>query len=327
MPIERAVVTGVAGFIGSTLAERLLEEGTVVRGIDCLTDYYDPRIKTANLAALESRDNFEFVRCDLATDGLEHHLEGFGVVFHQAATPGVRASWSDGFLASVTNNVTATQRLLEAARHVGVDRFVYASSSSVYGEASEIPMREDGPLRPYSPYGVTKLSAEQLCTVYAANFGVPTVSLRYFTVYGPRQRPDMATHRMIQASLRGTPFPLYGAAKFVRDFTFVDDIVHANVTAATRPGLEPGTIVNVAGGSVVSIAELISAVERATGSPLPVDDQAHQAGDVSHTEADLDRTLRLLDWVPATTLDEGLAAQVRWHREHSDLLSPGQIRA
>lgn len=317
----RALVTGVAGFIGSHLAERLLDDGMVVRGVDCLTDYYDTAIKQANLAALQARDNFEFRSLDLATDPLESLTRDVEVVFHQAATPGVRASWSDGFIASVTNNVTATQRLLEAVRHAEIERFVYASSSSVYGQASEIPMREDGPLRPYSPYGVTKLSAEQLCTVYAENFGVPTVSLRYFTVYGPRQRPDMATHRMIQSALTDRPFPLFGAAGHVRDFTYVDDVVAANV-AALRADVAPGTICNIAGGSIVTIHALMEAVEEATGRPLPVDDQGAKAGDVTHTEADLAHTRAVLGWSSRVSLADGLAAQADWHREHTELLTP-----
>jgi UDP-glucuronate 4-epimerase len=317
---ERVAVTGVAGFVGSHLAERLLGDGVQVVGIDCVTDYYDPSIKRAHLAELARHADFEHREIDLATDEIAPHLDGIGTVFHQAATPGVRASWADGFLASVTNNVTATQRLLEAARQVGVERFVYASSSSVYGEAAEIPMREDGPLRPYSPYGVTKLSAEQLCTVYASNFDVPTVSLRYFTVYGPRQRPDMATHRLIQAALNSTPFPLYGALGHVRDFTYVDDIVEANLAAATRD-IDPGTIVNVAGGSVVSIAELIDGVEEVTGRTLVLDDQGRKAGDVTRTEADLTRARDVLGWRSKTSLLDGLAAQAEWHRKHAALLA------
>ena len=319
LSFDRAVVTGVAGFIGSTLAERLLEQGVQVRGIDCLTSYYAPEVKRANLAALEGHEGFELVEADLATDALEDHLDGVPVVFHQAAQPGVRSSWETGFVASVTNNVTATQRLLEAARRVGLERFVYASSSSVYGEASEIPMHEDGPLRPFSPYGVTKLSAEQLCTVYASNFSVPTVSLRYFTVYGPRQRPDMAIHRMLQAVLTGATFPVYGATGHVRDFTFVGDVVEANLRAAAAE-VAPGTVVNVAGGATVSMAELMATVEEVTGRSLATDDQGRKAGDVTHTEADLTRIHELLGWQPTVPLNDGLVAQAEWHRQYADLL-------
>jgi UDP-glucuronate 4-epimerase len=317
--IARAVVTGAGGFIGSHVAERLLDSGVRVLGLDLLTDYYAPAIKEANLEAATSRDNFEFRRVDLASDDLDPHVRGADVVFHQAATPGVRTSWETGFLNSVRNNVTATQRLLEAARRSEVGRFVYASSSSVYGEASEIPMREDGPLRPHSPYGVTKLSGEQLCTVYAENFGIPTVSLRYFTVYGPRQRPDMAAHRLIQAALTGRPFPLYGAAGHVRDFTYVGDIVAANLAAANRP-VEPGTVINVAGGAIISMKELIAGIEAVTGLQVMLDDQGRKAGDVTHTQADLTRAADLLDWRPNVRLLDGLKAQVAWHRDHASLL-------
>lgn len=313
-------MTGVAGFIGSSLAQRLLSEGVHVRGLDNLTPYYSQAIKQSNLEALQAYRGFEFRSLDLAQDPIVDHLDDIPVVFHQAAQPGVRSSWETGFVASVTNNITATQRLLEAARQVELERFVYASSSSVYGEAAERPMREGGPLRPFSPYGVTKLSAEQLCTVYASNFGVPTVSLRYFTVYGPRQRPDMATHRLLQAALNGTRFPVFGSTSYVRDFTFVDDVVAANLAAATV-SVDPGTIVNVAGGATVTMADLMAAVEEVTGRTLQLDDQGKRAGDVTHTEADLTRVLQLLGWRPSVGLLEGLRAQRDWHEKHAALLS------
>ena len=316
----RALVTGVAGFVGSHVAERLLASGVEVVGVDSFTPYYPAAIKEANLAGFRDHPGFELRRVDLAADALEAHLEGVSVVFHQAAQPGVRSSWAGGFEVSVTNNVIATQRLLEAAKTVAIDRFVYASSSSVYGNATAIPMREDGPLRPFSPYGVTKLSGEQLCTVYAANWGLPTVALRYFTVYGPRQRPDMATHRLIQAALNGTSFPLYASADHVRDFTFVEDIVRANLAAAARP-LEPGTVVNVAGGSVVTMSQLMAQVEDVTGQALKLDEQGRQAGDVTHTEADLSRAAELLGWRPAVKLRDGVEAQVEWHRRFAGLLA------
>lgn len=324
MTFNRAMVTGVAGFVGSSIAQALLDADVEVIGVDCLTDYYDLAIKQRHLDGLTSREGFTFHQVDLAVDELNDLVDGAGVIFHQAAKPGVRASWSDGFVDSVTNNVTATQRLLEAARQVGIDRLVYASSSSVYGEASEIPMREDGPLRPYSPYGVTKLSAEQLCTVYASNFGLPTVSLRYFTVYGPRQRPDMATHRLIQAALNGTVFPLFGASGHVRDFTFIGDIVAANLAAA-RAAVDPGTIVNVAGGAIITMDELMVGVEQVTGRTLNVDDQGKKAGDVSHTQADLTKVHQVLEWAPQVALVDGLAAQVAWHQDHQDVLSPSVV--
>ena len=316
---ESAVVTGVAGFVGSRLAETLLELGVRVRGLDSITPYYSPELKHANLAVLSAHKEFDFRRVDLSTDDLASHLEGGPVVFHQAAQPGVRSSWANGFPNSVTNNVTATQRLLEAAKDAHVERFVYASSSSVYGEAAETPMTEGGPLRPFSPYGVTKLSAEQLCTVYADNWGLPTVSLRYFTVYGPGQRPDMAIHRLMQSALCGVEFPLYASSDHIRDFTYVDDIVAANLAAA-RP-LPSGTIMNVAGGAVVTMRELMSTVEEVTGRRLKVVDEAKKAGDVTRTEADLKRVKKLLAWSPQIGLREGLGRQMEWHEQRADLLA------
>lgn len=316
---DRALVTGVAGFVGSSLAERLTDLGVGVIGIDCLTPYYSSELKRTNLATLSTRDNFEFRQVDLSVDELAPHLDDVQIIFHQAAQPGVRSSWADGFAISVTNNVTATQRLLEAAKNAEVQRFVYASSSSVYGNIDETPMREDGPLRPYSPYGVTKLSAEQLCSVYAENWGLPTVSLRYFTVYGPRQRPDMATHRLIQSALHGVAFPLYASADHVRDFTYVDDIVDANLAAVTAP-VAPGTITNVAGGTIVTMRELMATVEEVTGRQLKVVDEAPKAGDVTRTEADLRRARELLAWEPRVPLGEGVGRQVEWHEKHAGLL-------
>ena len=316
---DRALVTGVAGFVGSHLAERLLTSGVAVRGIDCLTPYYSETIKQRNLQPLEGFPSFEFEHADLASDDLSRHLADVDVVFHQAAQPGVRSSWATGFEISVRNNVVATQRLLEAVKEAGVQRFVYASSSSVYGEGVETPTKEEAQLRPFSPYGVTKLSGEQLCSVYARNWGVDTVALRYFTVYGPRQRPDMATHRLIQAALNGTAFPLFSSADHVRDFTYVSDIVDANIAAATAR--DNATVVNVAGGGLTSMSELMTIVEEVTGRPVTVDHLAKQAGDVTHTEADLTRARSSLDWRPQVGLRDGVAAQVEWHRENSSLLA------
>jgi len=215
------LVTGVAGFIGSHLAERLLKMGHRVRGIDCLTPYYSRQMKESNLSTLTSFNNFEFLEVDLRSGDLAPCLGDVSVVFHQAAQPGVRRSWADGFSEYVSCNIQATQRLLEAARVATLQRFVYASSSSVYGNAVSYPSMETDLLRPFSPYGVTKLAGEHLCMAYAANYGVPTVSLRYFTVYGPHQRPDMAIFRLIQAALGETTFPLYGDGNHTREFTFI----------------------------------------------------------------------------------------------------------
>ena len=308
------LVTGVAGFVGSQLADALVEAGETVRGIDCFTPYYDRDHKDANLASLRDADGFTLHDVDLRTEPLEPLVEGVGVIYHQAAQPGVRLSWSDGFRTYDECNVLATQRLLEAARTaVAPPRFVYASSSSVYGNAERYPVRETDLPSPHSPYGVTKLAAEHLCGLYAANHGLPTVSLRYFTVYGPRQRPDMAHHRLIEAALDQTPFPLYGDGSHVRDFTFVGDVVRANLLAATAE-VEPGTVVNICAGGSTVMRDLIEAVGDAVGKAVPVDEQPEQPGDVRRTGGSNELAHTLLGWAPETTLADGIEQQVDWHR-------------
>ncbi len=307
-----ALVTGAAGFVGSHLCERLVSDGWRVRALDGLTDYYDEAQKRGNLAALEPLPGCDVVLEDLRTCNLASVLDGVGVVFHQAGQPGVRASW-DRFASYVEHNVNVTQRLLQACVGTGIDRFVYASSSSVYGEAATYPTTEDDLPRPRSPYGVTKLAAEHLCGVYAANHDVPTVSLRYFTVFGPRQRPDMAMHRMIEASLATEPFPLYGDGSAVRDFTFVSDVVEANVRAATRD-VAPGTVLNISGGTDASMRDVISAVASLTGREVLLDVRDAATGDVRRTGGSRERAERLLGWEPAIGLEAGLARQVAWHR-------------
>jgi nucleoside-diphosphate-sugar epimerase len=310
----RALVTGAAGFIGSHLVERLVSDGVEVRGVDILSDYYDREQKEGNLDVLAGLPGVEVRREDLLTCRLDALLDGVDVVFHQAGQPGVRASWKDGFPSYVDANVLVTQRLLEAIRdRPPLSRFVFASSSSVYGEAEVYPATEDTVPRPRSPYGVTKLAAEHLCGVYGANFGVPTVSLRYFTVYGPRQRPDMAMHRLVEAALDGAMFPMFGDGRQIRDFTFVGDIVEANIRAAQVP-LEPATVINVAGGSSVELLQVISIVGELCGSPVRLDVMDPQAGDVRRTGGSTERARQLLGWSPEVPLREGLRRQVAWHR-------------
>jgi nucleoside-diphosphate-sugar epimerase len=309
----RALVTGAAGFIGSTLVDALLERGDTVLGLDCFTPYYDRDAKDANLTGARRSDRFELVEADLRSCAVEPFLDGVDVVFHQAAQPGVRLSWSDGFADYVGHNVLATQRLLEAVKAVGGARVVYASSSSVYGNAPAYPTTEDDLPRPYSPYGVTKLAAEHLCNLYAANWGVPTVSLRYFTVYGPRQRPDMAFHRLVEALLSEQAFPLYGDGSAVRDFTFVGDAVRANLAAADCD-CEPGTVVNVAGGSSIAMRDLLDLAAEVVGSSPRIEPLPNQPGDVARTGGTIDGARRALGWQPSTDLRTGLAAQVDWHR-------------
>ena len=303
----------MAGFIGSTLADALLARGDHVLGVDCFTPYYDRADKEANLSASRRSERFELTESDLRTCEIDPLLDGVDVVFHQAAQAGVRLSWSDGFADYAGHNILATQRLLEAAKRVGGTKVVYASSSSVYGNAAAYPTTEDDLPRPHSPYGVTKLAAEHLCNLYAANWRLPTVSLRYFTVYGPRQRPDMAIHRLLAAAISGGSFPLYGDGSAVRDFTFVDDVVSANLAAADHDS-EPGTVVNIAGGSSITMNDLLALAIDVVGQAPTIDRQPNHAGDVARTAGATERAKRLLDWEPATDLRRGLTAQAAWHR-------------
>ena len=310
-----ALVTGAAGFIGSRLCEGLLENGYAVRGLDALTSYYDPERKRANLTAARRHDAFTLVEGDLRHLPLGDLLDGVDVVFHQAGQPGVRASWDVGFADYVEHNVLATQRLLEAVRQSCPHaRVVFASSSSVYGEGGRFPVEETDTLRPHSPYGVTKLASEQLCHVYADNFGLSTVVLRYFTVYGARQRPDMALYRLIAAALGGDPFPLFGDGGQIRDFTHVSDVVEANLAAA-RADVPSGIVCNISGGSSATLAELIDLVSTAAGVPVPVVRCPAQAGDVRRTGGSSQSAARLLGWTARTTLADGLREQVKWQRQ------------
>src|SRR4051812_45660305 len=278
----QCLVTGCAGFIGSTLTDALLARGDRVRGVDSFTDYYDPASKRRHLAGASANARFELIEADLAESDLAPLLDGIDVVFHLAGQPGVRVSWSDGFPVYVARNVLATQRLLEAARHSVMTRLVYASSSSVYGNAPSYPTSETDLPRPHSPYGVTKLAAEHLCALYAENWGVPTFSLRYFSVYGPRQRPDMGFARFFDAARRGDPIPIFGTGEQIRDFTYVGDIVSATL-AAGAADLAPGQICNVAGGSSISVLELVPLLEDVTGIPIRTEHLDAQPGDVQRT--------------------------------------------
>ncbi|MDH3678736.1 MAG: GDP-mannose 4,6-dehydratase [Acidimicrobiia bacterium] len=307
----RALVTGAAGFVGSHLAERLVVDGWDVIGIDNFSDYYPSSHKRHNLAESMGNSEFGFIEADLYTVDLDSIMKRVDVVFHQAGQPGVRSSW-DAFDTYVLANVSVTNRMLLAARDCGIEKFVYASSSSIYGDASRYPTSEDVRPQPMSPYGVTKLAAEHLCGVFARNYDVPTVSLRYFTVYGPRQRPDMGMYRSIEAALGAGRFPLYGDGRQVRDFTFVGDVVDANIRAATQT-TTPGLVANIAGGAEVSLAEVIQTIERIVGRPVPIDAQDSQPGDVARTGADTTRATDVLQWSPSVSLVDGLQQQVQWH--------------
>jgi nucleoside-diphosphate-sugar epimerase len=305
-----ALVTGVAGFIGSHIAEALRGRGEDVAGVDAFTDYYDTTVKRGTARELEA-SGVSVTDLDLRVLDLDPLLAGVDSIFHCAAQPGVRASWDERFGTYVEQNVLVTQRLLEACRRVPVRRFVYSSSSSIYGNATAYPTLEDQKPAPISPYGVTKLAGEHLCSVYAANFAIPTVSLRYFTVYGPRQRPDMATWRLIDAALNGRAFPMFGDGSQVRDFTFVGDVVRANLAAADRD-IAPGTVVNVAGGGATTLQEVVDAVERCTGRPVSVDRRPAEPGDVVRTGGSVVRARDLLAWEPLVSVTDGVARQVEW---------------
>jgi UDP-glucose 4-epimerase len=306
-----ALVTGAAGFIGSHLVERLLAEGATVTGVDCFTDYYDPALKRANIAGALANPRFRLLDLDLGAADLSL-LPPVQVVFHQAAQAGVRASWGADFAAYVHHNVLATQRLLERYQAAGLERFVYASSSSVYGDAERYPTDEGMLPRPFSPYGVTKLAGEHLTLLYGRNFGVPVVALRYFTVYGPRQRPDMAFHRFCRAMLAGEPIAVYGDGKQSRDFTFIADAVEANVLAWTKSA--PQGVYNVGGGSQVEMLEAIGILERALGVKAKLGFEPRSPGDPLRTRADASRLRADLGFVPGVGLEQGLAAEAQWAR-------------
>jgi len=304
------LVTGVAGFIGSHLAERLLAEGRRVRGVDCFTPYYDRAAKEANLAGLRGREGFEFTECDLGAADAAALVEGVDTVFHQAAQPGVRGSWGEDFRVYTAHNLIALHRLLEACRGAKTARFVFASSSSVYGDLGATAT-EDGPLHPISPYGVTKEAGERLVDAYHREYGLATVSLRYFTVCGPRQRPDMAFHKILRALYDDTPFPMLGDGSQTRDFTHVGDVVEANLLAETRG--RPGTVYNVAGGGSLSLAEAVRLLEECTGRTARIERLPRAAGDPKSTSADLTRARAELGYEPRVPAAEALRLEATWY--------------
>ena len=307
-------VTGAAGFIGSTLVDRLLAEGNDVVGIDSFTDSYEPSVKRSNLAAALANPRFRLVEEDLLTADLVTLFTDVSIVWHLAGQPGVRLSWSDGFDRYVSRNINATQRVLEAAKTARVGRVVYASSSSVYGNAERYPTLETDRPEPFSPYGVTKLAGEHLCVLYSANWGLPTVALRYFTVYGPRQRPDMAHHRLINAAIRQEPFPLFGDGSQERSFTYVGDVVNATYLAGITPDVQPGLVLDVAGRFSCTLAQLIDMVGDAVGLAVPLDRKPSQPGDAQKTGGDTTLIEKTLGWKATETLEAGIAAQTTHQR-------------
>lgn len=309
--MQNCLVTGVAGFIGSSLARRLIELGAKVRGIDCFTDYYARNIKTRNLVELRDSAGFQFIEADLLNVNFTQLLDGIDVIFHQAAQAGVRASWGSSFEIYLNNNIFATQRLLEAAKDMpSLQKVVYASSSSIYGDAESYPTTEKVKPNPVSPYGVSKLAAEHLMTLYASQFGVPTVSLRYFTVFGPRQRPDMAFNKFISAALKGQQISIYGDGTQSRDFTFINDIVEGNILAAKRG--RNGGVYNLGGGTQASVNQVLDMIASHLGN-LQIQRFERVRGDALHTSADTSLARQELGYVPQVSLSEGIRRQIEWH--------------
>ena len=306
--MPRYLVTGCAGFIGSTLTDTLLAEGSEVLGVDSFTDYYPRAAKEAALKDARGHPSFTLLEHDLTAGSLpESSLEGIDGIFHLAARPGVRASWGTGFEAYVDDNILATHAVADAAGARGI-RLVFASSSSIYGDALAYPTAEDTSPSPISPYGVTKLACEHLVAAHARDSGLEYVALRYFTVYGPRQRPDMAFTRLVAALVADREFEIYGDGRQSRDFTFVGDAVSA--TLAAMRGSSTGAIYNVGGGSEAALRDVVSLVEELAGRPLKVRYGERAAGDVRRTLADTTRIRSELAWEPQTDLRSGLAAQL-----------------
>lgn len=306
----KSVITGVAGFIGSHLAEKLLLLGHEVVGVDKFLDNYPQPFKESNLSGLRGHERCKFIDHDVMGLDLHQLLDGVDYLFHLAGQPGVRASWGTEFARYTENNVMATQMLLEAAKGKKLRKFVYASTSSVYGDTRDLPMREDGLTRPVSPYGVSKLAAEHLCYLYCKAFAVPTVALRFFTVYGPRQRPDMFFHIFMRGLLRREEIPLYDDGEQTRDFTYWSDIIDGVLGAANYPG--SGEVFNLGGGSETSLLNAIALAERIAGRKARLKRYDRQMGDVRHTSASLEAARSKIAYAPSVNLEEGLARQWQW---------------
>ena len=312
------LVTGVAGFLGSHLAERLLREGHEVIGIDCFVPFYPRSVKERNLKALRRSPHFRLHEQDVRSADLARHLEGVEHVFHLAAQTGVRSSWGGEFAGYLEHNVLGTQQLLELCKGRRIGKFVYASSSSVYGACPTVAFSEDQALSPLSPYGVTKLAAEHLCSLYHRTFGVPVISLRLFTVYGPRQRPDMAIARFLAAVVEDQPITIYGDGEQTRDFTYVSDVMDAMIAAMELNAA--GEVMNVGGGSTTSVNQLLQTLRRITGSRLRATHAPPAYGEMRHTLADVTKAGRMLHFRPKVDLEEGLIRHYEW-------LKGGETRA
>lgn len=316
--MPKALITGVAGFIGSHLAGRLVKKGFHVTGIDSFEDYYPRWMKEKNIKSLREEPEFTFIETNLLSDNLPFlfqmvsNLKEVDYIFHQAAQAGVRGSWGKDFQVYTRNNILATQKLLELARTLSIKKFIYASSSSVYGDTENLPLKEDTPTNPVSPYGVSKLAAENLCHLYWKNYDLPTVSLRYFTVYGPYQRPDMAFHKFIRAIFFNEEIQIYGDGNQTRDFTYIDDVVEANLLALSASS---GEVFNVGGGKRVSLMDAVHLMEDITGKRAKAKRVDAQEGDVRDTWADIEKAKSKINYRPEVPLEEGLKKEVFWLKE------------
>lgn len=307
----KALVTGVAGFIGSHLAEKLISEKIDVTGIDSFLDYYPRKFKEKNISVLKGKKNFQIIESCITEADLSKILTDIDIVFHLAAQAGVRSSWGSKFSIYTQNNITATQMLLEAVKKKKIKRFVYASSSSVYGDTSKLPMEEDDSPHPVSPYGVSKLAGEHLSLLYNKSYSVPSVALRFFTVYGPRQRPDMAFHKFLKNITENKPIDVYGDGNQTRDFTFISDIVNATFSAAFSAGSE-GKVFNLGGGCRIKLKEVLAIMEKANGSKIKVNFSGEQKGDVKHTYADTSKAKKILNFNPVVSVEEGISREMEW---------------
>jgi UDP-glucose 4-epimerase len=312
----KVLVTGVAGFIGSHLAGRLLQEGFQVIGIDSFLDNYSRKIKGNNLRGLFN-NKFSFIEGSIFELDLKEILKKVDTVFHQAAIPGVRTSWGKEFYKYLENNVLATQILLESCKDLKIKKFIYASSSSVYGDSDELPIKETSTTKPVSPYGVSKLAGEHLAILYFKEYGIPTVSLRYFTVYGPRQRPDMGFHKFIIAILSRKQIEIFGSGDQTRDFTFIDDVVEANLLASNK-GRE-GEVYNIGGGNRIELIQAIKAIEEVSGKQCDLKFTESQKGDVKRTYADISKAKMDFDYNPKIDINKGLEKHYEWLRENLDI--------
>ena len=306
------LITGAAGFIGSFLSEQLLKLGHNVTGIDNFNDYYPSNIKRLNSSSLLKSDTFRLVESDLQNFDTTI-FQSADYIFHLAGQPGVRSSWGPDFKGYVENNILVTQRILEAVKHSEtLKKFVFASSSSVYGNAQELPLKETARPNPVSPYGVTKLTAENLCSVYSYNYHIPIVSLRFFTVYGPRQRPDMAFHRFFKAHLGQKSITVFGDGSQTRDFTYVADIVNGILSSAFSQSDSLFTLLNLGSGKRIALSDVIDMIGSITGKPLQVNYMPSEKGDMTDTLADITRARELIGYAPSVELRDGLQEEYSW---------------